>query len=475
MANQIKDFESKIRKYHSLPEAIVIDCKRIGYPFYVLYLDVTYLVQRELELLEEFVMKCIDNGLNKLEKIASFLGMDNNVVEKTLSELISKDLIKKEDIFKLTEKGSDALKQQKELAPVSDTKTFYLDALSGKLMDYFYLSKFDSKNNQNTSIGKIIKKPRKDHVEDIISYFEDIEKYLQNPNNPHVELIQVNRIEKVYPEWHEISLVLYKSNPKDQEIEYEIFSRDSIQKDYRETIEKIYAEGKKILDPIFQDIKQDNTTNESFNKIVESINDEDVRNVEQISIKISSLSDPDSFIETQNDSVKKEKSKLEQQLKEIKNQTRISEVVHTYEIREYLLKALKEAKNRVMIVSPWIKGNVVNQQFISTLEDSLKRKVKVYIIYGIKGSSFQNDNWSIKKLENLSDNYRNLKFEKTKNSHRKQIVCDDKFAIVTSFNFLSFRADPNLTYRDELGVVLRDKQTIEDLFNSGLGLIRSAE
>lgn len=39
MANQIKDFESKIRKYHSLPEAIVIDCKRIGYPFYVLYLD----------------------------------------------------------------------------------------------------------------------------------------------------------------------------------------------------------------------------------------------------------------------------------------------------------------------------------------------------------------------------------------------------------------------------------------------------
>ncbi|NEP85848.1 MAG: hypothetical protein F6K18_02875 [Okeania sp. SIO2C2] len=78
---------------------------------------------------------------------------------------------------------------------------------------------------------------------------------------------------------------------------------------------------------------------------------------------------------------------------------------------------------------------------------------------------------SIKQLENLKANYKNLLFDKTENSHRKQIICDDKFAIVTRFNFLSFRADPNLTYRDELGVIIRDKQTIEDLFNSGINLI----
>jgi hypothetical protein len=399
--------------------------------------------------------------------------MDNYVIEKVLSKLISTDLVTREDGFKLTQNGLDALQQQTVLAPVSDTKTFYLDGLNGKLIDNFYLSKFDVKKYQNSSIEKIIKRPRKDHIEDIIDYYQDIEKFLQTPKNPNIELIQVNKIEKIYPEWHEVLLVLYKSNPNDSEIEYEIFSRDSIQKDYRETIEKLYGEGKKILDPIFQDMKQDNTSNQSFTEIVSSIKDEDVKNVEQITARISSLNDPDSFTDNKNNSIKEEKQKLEQQLEQIKTQTRISEVIHTTEIREYLFKALKEAKNRFMIVSPWIKSNVVNREFLSTLEETLKRRVQIHIIYGYKETpgSMKNDPWSINQLENLAHNYKNLKFQKTTNSHRKQIVCDDKFAIVTSFNFLSFRADPNLTYRDELGVVLRDKETIEDLFNSAISLI----
>ena len=472
MVNQMKDFENKIRKYHSFPEAIVIDYKPIGYPFYVLNLDLTYLDNRDLELLEEYVMKCIANGLNKLEEISGFLGMNNHIIEKVLSKLIS-DVVTKEDGFKLTQKGKDALQKQTVLAPISDTKTFYLDALNGKLIDNFYISKFDAKKYQNCAITKIIKKPRKDNIEDIINYYENIEKLLQRPGMNNIELIQVNKIEKIYPEWHELLLVLYKSNPNDSEIEYEIFSRDSIQKYYRETIEKLYGEGKKILDPIFQDMKQDNTSNQSFSEIISSINDEDVKNVEQITARINSLNDPDSFPESKNNSIKEEKQKLERQLEQIKSQTRISEVIHTYELRKYLFKALEEAKNRVMIVSPWIKSNVVNQEFLSALKETLKRKVQIHIIYGYKETpgSMKNDSWSIKQLENLMHNYKNLTFQKTTNSHRKQIVCDDKFAIVTSFNFLSFRADPNLTYRDELGVILRDKQTIEDLFESAISLI----
>ncbi|EKD08617.1 phospholipase D-like domain-containing protein [Limnospira platensis] len=225
-------------------------------------------------------------------------------------------------------------------------------------------------------------------------------------------------------------------------------------------------------------MKQDNIVNESFREIVSSINDEDedVQKVEQISAKISSLkstlSDSDPRLKTKSNSIKEEQQKLEQQLQQLRAKTRISQVIHTYEIRQYLFKALKEAKKRVMIVSPWIKSNVVNEEFISALEDTLKRKVQVYIIYGMKGSSLQNDDSSIRKLEGLRNDYHQyFIFHKTQNSHRKQIVCDDKFAIVTSFNFLSFRADPNLTYRDELGVILRDKQTIEDLFSSGHNLV----
>ena len=44
-------------------------------------------------------MKCISQELNNQREIAFFLGMDENLIEKVLSELLSKELIKREDFF----------------------------------------------------------------------------------------------------------------------------------------------------------------------------------------------------------------------------------------------------------------------------------------------------------------------------------------------------------------------------------------
>ncbi|MHC5761924.1 phospholipase D-like domain-containing protein [Nostoc sp.] len=472
MKDEIKKFENQIRRRYLLPEAIVIDCKPIGYPFHVLNVDLTYLANRQLHLAEEFVMKCINHELNKHKEIALFLGMDENLIEKVVSELLSKGLITREDFLKLTDLGLNSLEQQTVLAPISETKTFYIDALNGKISEKFYLNRLDSKKN-NSALNKIIKKPRKGHIEDIVEYYENIEKLLQNYNSSsRIELIQVNNIEKVYTEWHELLLVLYQRNPEDKEIEYEIFSRGNIQVEYRTTIEQLYAEGKKILDPIFQEIEQDKLSNDNLveRQILTTINNENIKTVEKLSAKIQSLEDPDFLIDSKNKSIKEERKKLKEELDQIKAQSKISEIIHTYEHRDYLFNTFKEAKQRVMIVSPWIRRYVVDQEFLEMLEATLNRKIQVYIFYGIKGSNQKNDPSSIKKLEELSNKYKNLRFQKVKNTHRKILVCDNKFGIVTSFNFLSFRADPNLTYRDELGVIIRDSATIEDLFNSGINL-----
>ncbi|MEQ8462135.1 hypothetical protein [Coleofasciculus sp. E1-EBD-02] len=44
-------------------------------------------------------------------------------------------------------------------------------------------------------------------------------------------------------------------------------------------------------------------------------------------------------------------------------------------------------------------------------------------------------------------------------------VSDSKFAIVTSFNWLSFKGDPNRTFRDERGTLVSDSQKIQELFD----------
>ncbi|MBD2773219.1 phospholipase D-like domain-containing protein [Iningainema tapete] len=468
------DFENKIRKYHSLPEAIVIDYKTIGYPFYVVMLDLTYLSNRSLELQEEFVIQCITHGLTEKNEISSFLGVDDHFVEKVLSGLISKGLVTKQETLKVTELGLKALEMQTLLDTISETKTFYIDALNGKLYHYFQCKNL---GKGDANLKGIIPKPRK--VADVVDYYEEIEKALGMSNSQsRPQLIQVNNIEKVYTQWHEVILVFYKNSPNDNEVGYETFSRGNLHVEYRQTIEQLYAQGQKVLGNI---LRFDTGTEEekaeiekTNNEVIEGITQDSIETVETLSVKISTLNDTDSLIDATSQSINEQRKTLKRQLDEIKTQSKISEIIHTLEHRDYLFKALREAKSRVMIVSPWIRSNVVDSEYLSTLEETLRKNIKVYIRYGIKqksGWGQQNDSTAIKQLEKLANNYQNFQFEKVQNTHRKILVCDDKFGIVTSFNFLSFRADPSLTYRDEVGAILRDKKTIESLFQSGLSLV----
>jgi len=50
-------------------------------------------------------------------------------------------------------------------------------------------------------------------------------------------------------------------------------------------------------------------------------------------------------------------------------------------------------------------------------------------------------------------------------THAKILISDTKFAVVTSFNWLSFKGDPHRTFRDERGTLVSDPQKINELFN----------
>ena len=68
-------FDKKLRQILSLPEVKVIDFKTVGYPFYRISLNVIIRENRKLNLIEEFILKSIQSGLDTLEEIALFLGL----------------------------------------------------------------------------------------------------------------------------------------------------------------------------------------------------------------------------------------------------------------------------------------------------------------------------------------------------------------------------------------------------------------
>jgi len=142
-----------------------------------------------------------------------------------------------------------------------------------------------------------------------------------------------------------------------------------------------------------------------------------------------------------------------------------------------LQDALLNSKDRLLIISPWIRDGVVTDRFVQKLDALLRSGVKVYIGYGLEEGN-ANEKPSItpnaeSALTGLTKRHPGFTFIKVGNTHRKMLVCDQRFAVVTSFNWLSYKGDARGKPRDEVGICIRKPEYIEQSFQDGLSLLRS--
>ncbi|MEU7306137.1 hypothetical protein [Streptomyces sp. NPDC007206] len=146
--------------------------------------------------------------------------------------------------------------------------------------------------------------------------------------------------------------------------------------------------------------------------------------------------------------------------------------VSVFEHPDLLDEALTTATRRLLLISPWVKKAVITTDFLSKLENRLRRKVTVHIAYGIGKDGGDSDPMALRKLENLAKRYPDhLTFSRLRNSHAKVLIFDDVW-IATSFNWLSFRGDKDRTYRMEEGTLVRGASLVDHEYQRYLDLIR---
>jgi len=68
------------------------------------------------------------------------------------------------------------------------------------------------------------------------------------------------------------------------------------------------------------------------------------------------------------------------------------------------------------------------------------------------------------QLSHLAGKYSSFRFKRLGDTHAKILIKDNDFTVVSSFNWLSFKGDPNRTFRDEQGLKVQDKNFIEKKF-----------
>ena len=132
----------------------------------------------------------------------------------------------------------------------------------------------------------------------------------------------------------------------------------------------------------------------------------------------------------------------------VKIETQV-EMVAVYDHPKLLREALAQARELLIIISPWITDAVVDKMFLNALGERLRHGVDVHIGYGLGVE--ERVPQAIRKLEQLAREHANFRLVRLGDTHAKMLIKDDDWLVTTSFNWLSFRGDPKRTFREEWG------------------------
>jgi len=431
--------------------------KEAGLPVYVLSLRILVLERKPLGPIDEAVLRAVRAELSDPNDIIAFLGLQASVITPVLAGLNTNELINysrasSDEPAKvtLTAKGRLALAESCSIKPQERHIRVCLDAITKKLL--FIAPEQMNKPREMKEYGYLelphgnAKRPE---IEDIpMDDFDRVLQRLPRGSEEKGELLAIRRIEKRELRFLKCVTLFYKSLSKRDEIDVAFWRDDGPSLEHESYFRELGGPallGAKVL--------------------------------AESGPSIPEVQEPPA-LPAQHEASNKSRLQEVATSSEFVGETMQSVLCHQHP--GLLREALLEAKQRLLIISPWIRHQVVNWEFLSALEAALRRGVQVYIGYGIddgeanKGNAAQSKlpitPQAERELNKLAQKHKNFKFVYVGNTHRKSLVCDDRFAVTTSFNWLSFRGDTGKP-RDERGWVVRKKQYVDLQFKDDLSLL----
>jgi hypothetical protein len=489
----------ELRRYDNRPGFDLVSCKEVGLPVYKITVQALTQLRKPIPPIEEYVLKAINVGLSSEEDIGGFLGLEPPIIRDALinlrmSEYI--DLIAPDDslmqVWNLTKKGEGTLRNAKIIVPEKRIFDINFDGLLryprwyGHLESRFLLKAKDLRDNDIIEIEPSPKKPpelsdlKREDVDAIIRKIEGASKAKVKQVR---DLLALKAIERRQRFFQPALILIYKA--KDSDDVQVAFAIDAVLSNEHEDA---FARAKGVKKLRLLEALRESTPQKLATEVLgpEFVDRAPLQQVEAIKEEVSAaqaqIEITRNTLERTED--KKEKLILEQQLQEAQQQIEKLQVkldsllaavpmrwLEMYEHRPLLEQAIQDSQKRLMIISPWIRANVVNKQFIEQLEKLLKRDVQLLIGYGLgkdeDDKKYPSDIQAEKNLKKLANQYKdNFILKRLGDTHAKILVSDAKFAVTTSFNWLSFKGDRDRTFRDERGTLVSDLQKIDELFDS---------
>lgn len=458
------------------------DYAEVGLPVYLLTVRALTLAHKKIPPIEEFVLKAVDAGLQSAPDVSGFLGLQERIVNGTLADLALSESVSlvavpgsRSQSLRLTQKGKKSLELAETVEPEERTFQIYFDGIIRDVAWYGAVPLMKYRDLTDQGLFEIpATQQQRPQVEDL--RIQDIQKIVRSrasTSDYKRDVLTIKAVDRCERMFLRAVALVYRSD-----VGREIQLGFAIDGKLAPEHEKAFARGGgpqklKLQERLTQPSPEAEeviairkaATAAPASEVVEQLE----RSRTAAEQKIATLEEQLERSEAESDrrEVEERISYAKEEYK--RSQTDLDRIgvrfLYVHEHPAFLQDALENSVSRLVINSPWITRAVVNAEFIKKLQRLLQNGVKVYVSWGLGDESEEKtDKGALTALQRLMQAYDNLWISRFGDTHAKVLLSDCRFAIVTSFNWLSFRGDPNRTFRDEQGTLVKIPELIDQKF-----------
>ncbi|MBN0973337.1 MULTISPECIES: hypothetical protein [unclassified Gordonia (in: high G+C Gram-positive bacteria)] len=412
-------------------------------PVTMLRVDVLAQERKPLPLLEEFVLRFVHAGVGDIDEIAALLGLQRDQVVSTVADQISSNNLTKDRTGKLvlTALGLEAAREAAAVQPVLTQLNVPFDRLVWNPQNYARSNLIKKRDAQDVGLELLpAKKSSRVDLNDLaVERFNELVES-RDDRTRQVEVLRIRKIASQNLHLYMPAQLLVYGDPDSGEVDLGLCVDGDLQPAHGLELAAVDAVARLGISVARPNPRPTLSPELEAQRIAG----------DQVEILRAS---GDLGIANEDES---EKSPQSVESIAVRG-------VDVHEHPDLLAQALRSTKRRLLIIAPWVKGAVVNTDFLAALERRLRAGVEVHLGHGYGPDDSGSDGFALRKLNNLAARYDNLRIVRLQNTHAKILIFDDQW-ITTSFNWLSFRGDPNRTYRMEEGTLVLIKSEVDKAF-----------
>ncbi len=452
----------------------LLACEPAALPFFVITAPALLQQRKPIPPLDEYVMRSIASGLNTPGSIAGFLGLDEALVTRSLTRLWQADLIEVPAggagrTLRLLAAGTRAVEELLEIAPEEVDVWFSFDRLLWRPSRVHPAQLLQPRDVREMDLLQV--KPKKlarPDIDDLpVSQVDPAVKASMRSSLGEADVLVVKRVDRAEQKFLPCHVLVYESlDGRDHALEIAIDGR--IDGAIGAAVDALGGSehlGLSFDSPVPQNAREVAVVLEAVPTSIGPVMSlDEVDSLRRETVAASAADEQVAEVQGAPSPLPTRPPALD--AAQIRN-------IDTFEHPNYLKEACQSARRRLLVTSAWVRNAVVNKSFMDGLYTLARRGVAIHIGYGISMDADGCDEAAMDRLNKLAERFPNVVVGCLGFTHAKLLIWDDS-QITTSFNWLSFRGDQDRTYRQELGILVKNHPTgVDSLYESQKKLIET--